>query len=396
MSGLAARAAALDEQDPLAGLRERFAVPGDTIYLEANSLGPPQRHRAERLADVVRRQWGERLIRSWDEGWWTAPERVGDRIAPLIGAPPGSVVAGESTSVWLFDAAVGAVRANPGRTEVLIDAGSFPTGRYLAASAARLTGVTLRRLPAGELAGAVRAETAAVLVDHANFRTGRLNDVAAVVRAAHEAGAWALADLSHTAGVVPVDIAGWQVDVAVGATYKYLSGGPGSPAFCFVRPDRLGDTNRGATPGPPTASPGGFDPPLTGWNGHSEPFAMADDYRPADGVSRLRVGTPAILSLLGLDAALDIWDDVTVAQVRAKSLTLTGLFLDAVAELAGEQVQALTPRADAERGGHVALACPDAAGVLERLAAHGVIADGRPPNLLRFGFGPLWTSHRES
>lgn len=379
MSELAARAAALDEQDALAGLRGWFDIPDGTIYLEANSLGPPQQHIAERLADVVRQQWGQRLIRSWDEGWWSAPERVGDRIGRLIGAPPGSIVVGESTSVWSFNAAVGAARANPGRTELLVDAGSFPTGRYLATSAARLTGCTLRLLPAEELAGAVSSQTAAVLVDHSDFRTARLRDVDAVVRAAHGAGAWVIADLSHTAGAVPVDVTAWDVDVAVGATYKYLSGGPGSPAFCYLRPDRLGV----------------FDPPLTGWNGHHEPFAMADDYRPADGVGRLRVGTPAILSLLGLDAALDIWDDVTVAQARAKSLSLTGLFADAVDQLTGDRVEVLTPRGK-DRGGHVALSCPEATAVLQRLTELGIYADGRPPNLMRFGFGPLWTSHRDA
>lgn len=380
MSTLAERAAALDEQDALAGLRGRFVIPEGTIYLEANSLGPPQTHMADRMAEVVRKQWGERLIGSWDDGWWDAPTRVGDRIGALIGAPRGSVVAGESTSVLLFGAAVGAVRANPGRAELLIDANSFPTGRYLAASAAQLTGVTLRRLPASELAAAVGENTAAVLVDHANFRTSELNDVAGIVRAAHSAGAWAVADLSHTAGALQFDVTSWQVDVAVGATYKYLSGGPGSPAFCYLRPDRLG----------------AFAPPLTGWNGHADPFAMADEYLPADGVSRLRVGTPAILSLLGLDAALDVWDDVTPAQVRAKSSSLTALFLDAVDELAGPLVEVLTPREADRRGGHVALACPEAEGVLKRLESQGVIADGRPPNLLRFGFGPLWTSHAEA
>ncbi|AEW95690.1 MULTISPECIES: kynureninase [Streptomycetaceae] len=371
------RAAALDAADPLAALRERFVL-DDTVYLDGNSLGALPKNVAGRLAEVVEDEWGRLRIRSWDEsGWWTAPERVGERIAPLVGAAPGQIVVGDSTSVNVFKAVVAATRlAGPGRDEVLVDAATFPTDGYVAASAARLTGHTVRPVAAGEMAAAAGARTAALLVNHVDYRTGELADLPGITAAAHAAGAVAVWDLCHSAGALPVGLDEHGVDLAVGCTYKYLNGGPGAPAFLYLA-RRIQDR---------------FDSPLPGWNSHTDPFAMRPGYEAAPGAVRGRVGTPEILSLLALEAALEVWEGVDVAQVRAKSLALTDFFLECVAALVPDgRLEPVTPAEHARRGSQVSLRCADAGAVMAALIERGVVGDFRRPDVLRFGFTPLYT-----
>nr|WP_055542597.1 aminotransferase class V-fold PLP-dependent enzyme [Streptomyces neyagawaensis] len=423
-SELALEAAKLDEADELAGLRDRFVL-DDAVYLDGNSLGALPAAVPGRVDDVVRRQWGSLRIRSWDEsGWWTAPERIGDRIAPLVGAAPGQIVVGDSTSVNIFKAVVAAVRmadedareageavghgrdgdgagGRPVRDEILVDATTFPTDGYIAESAARMTGRTLRPVTPAEVPDALGPRTAAVLLNHVDYRTGRLHDLPSLTAAIHEAGAYAVWDLCHSAGALPVGLDEHGVDLAVGCTYKYLNGGPGSPAYLYVRRDLQPR----------------FDSPLPGWNSHTDPFGMRPSFEPAGGALRGRVGTPDILSMLALEAALDVWDGggtgsgsgseagagngagagvgaeagVTVEAVRAKSLALTDFFLRCVVAYVPEgRVECLTPVAHAERGSQVALRCDDAGDVMKRLIQQGVVGDFRHPDVLRFGFTPLY------
>ncbi|MFG2660427.1 kynureninase [Streptomyces sp. NPDC048425] len=383
-TALAAKALELDTADELGKLRERFVLDdaGDTVYLDGNSLGALPAHVPGCVEDVVRRQWGELRIRSWTEsGWWTAPERIGDRIAPLVGAAEGQIVVGDSTSVNVFKALVGAVRlAGEGRDEILVDATTFPTDGYIAESAARMTGCTLRPLTPAEVPGALGDRTAAVLLNHVDYRTGRLHDLPALTAAVRRAGAVSVWDLCHSAGALPVGLDEHGVDLAVGCTYKYLNGGPGSPAYLYVR----------------SALQSRFDSPLPGWNSHAEPFGMRPSYEAGDGAVRGRVGTPDILSMLALEAALDVWDGVPVDAVRAKSLALTDFFLECVeAYVPAGRVEPVTPAAHAERGSQVALRCADAGAVMERLIAAGVVGDYRAPDVLRFGFTPLYLGFAE-
>ncbi|MEV7688401.1 kynureninase [Streptomyces bungoensis] len=381
MSEFAVRAQKLDGADELAPLKSRFVL-DDAVYLDGNSLGALPAHVPGRIEDVVRRQWGELRIRSWEEsGWWTAPERIGDRIAPLVGAAPGQIVVGDSTSVNVFKALVAAVRmAGEGRDEILVDATTFPTDGYIAGSAARLTGRTLRAVTPAEVPAALGDRTAAVLLNHVDYRTGRLHDLPGLTAAAHAAGALAVWDLCHSAGALPVGLDEHGVDLAVGCTYKYLNGGPGAPAYLYVRRD-LQDR---------------FDSPLPGWNSHAEPFGMDPSYAPAPGALRGRVGTPDILSMLALEAALEVWDGVQVDAVRRKSLALTDFFLECVAAYTEPgRVESVTPAAHDQRGSQVALRCADAGDVMKRLIARGVIGDFRHPDVLRFGFTPLYVGFAE-
>ncbi|MFF8291404.1 kynureninase [Streptomyces sp. NPDC016309] len=380
---LRARAASLDAGDQLAERRGLFALDDGVVYLDGNSLGALPRHVPERMADVITRQWGELRIRSWDEsGWWTAPERIGDRIAPLVGAAPGQVVVGDSTSVNVFKALVGAVRlADPDRDEIVVDATTFPTDGYIAESAARLTGRRLVAAAPEEVPDAVGPRTAAALVNHVDYRTGRLHDLPGVTAAVRAAGALAVWDLCHSAGALPVDLDAHGVDLAVGCTYKYLNGGPGAPAFLYVAERHQA----------------GFDSPLPGWNSHADPFAMTPGYAAAEGAARGRVGTPDILSMLALEASLDVWDGVPVAAVRAKSLALTDFFLECVeAYVPAGRVTSVTPGPHEERGSQVSLRCSKAHAVMKELIARGVVGDLRRPDVLRFGFTPLYVSFADA
>jgi kynureninase len=376
MSELIVRAEKLDTADELAGLRAQFVL-DEVVYLDGNSLGALPAAVPGRVEDVVRRQWGALRIRSWDEsGWWTAPERIGDLIAPLVGAAAGQIVVGDSTSVNVFKALVAAVRmAGAGRDEIVVDATTFPTDGYIAESAARMTGCTLRPVTPAEVPGVLGERTAAVLLNHVDYRTGRLHDLPSLTAAVHDADAYVVWDLCHSAGALPVGLDEHGVDLAVGCTYKYLNGGPGSPAYLYVR---SGLQDR-------------FDSPLPGWNSHAEPFGMRPDYEAAPGALRGRVGTPDILSMLALEAALEVWDGVSVEAVRAKSLALTDFFLECVAEyVPAGRVESVTPAAHEERGSQVALRCDDAGDVMKRLIERGVVGDFRSPDVLRFGFTPLY------
>ncbi|MES5819520.1 kynureninase [Streptomyces sp. RG80] len=382
MSELTFKARELDAGDQLAGLREQFVL-DEVVYLDGNSLGALPAAVPGRVEDVVRRQWGALRIRSWDEsGWWTAPERIGDLIAPLVGAAAGQIVVGDSTSVNVFKAVVAAVRmaradsydSSP-RDEIVVDATTFPTDGYIAESAARLTGCTLRPVTPAEVPGVLGERTAAVLLNHVDYRTGRLHDLPSLTAAVHDAGAYAVWDLCHSAGALPVGLDEHGVDLAVGCTYKYLNGGPGSPAYLYVR---SGLQDR-------------FDSPLPGWNSHAEPFGMRPDFEAAPGALRGRVGTPDILSMLALEAALEVWEGVPIESVRAKSLALTDFFLECVtAYVPADRVESLTPVAHGERGSQVALRCDDAGDVMKKLIERGVVGDFRRPDVLRFGFTPLY------
>ncbi|MFG2867853.1 kynureninase [Streptomyces sp. NPDC048338] len=371
-----------DADDPLGKLRERFTL-DDAVYLDGNSLGALPAHVPARMADVITREWGRLRIRSWDEsGWWTAPERIGDRIAPLVGAAPGRIVVGDSTSVNVFKAVVAAARlAGDGRDEILVDATTFPTDGYIAASAARMTGRRIVPVTPAEVPEAVGPRTAAALVNHVDYRTGRLHDLPGITAAVRAAGALAIWDLCHSAGALPVGLDEHGVDLAVGCTYKYLNGGPGSPAYLYVA-----ERHQAA-----------FDSPLPGWNSHADPFGMTAGYEAADGAPRGRVGTPDILSMLALESALDVWDGVAVEDVRAKSLALTDFFLECVRAYApAGRVESLTPEAHAERGSQVALRCAEAPAVMAELIRRGVVGDLRRPDVLRFGFTPLYVGFADA
>lgn len=379
------RARALDAANPLAACRDRFLIPDGLVYLDGNSLGPLPAAVPAALDDAVRRQWGTGLISSWSgEDWWDAPMRVGRRIGALLGAAPGQVVAGDSTSVQLFNTLVAAARLRPGRDVLITDPGNFPTDLYLADSAARLLGLEVRRVAPPDLPAALAelgARVALVSYPAVDYRTGELWDLAAATGLAHEHGALAVWDLCHAAGAMPVELDAIGADFAVGCTYKYLSGGPGSPAYAYVA----------------TRHQGAADHPLSGWHGHADPFAMLGSYVPADGIARARIGCPPLLSLLALEAALTAFDGVDLALVRAQSLSLTGFFIECCDRLpAAAGCAVVSPRDRSRRGSQVAVRHPDAGRLVGALAERSVVCDKRDPDLLRFGFNALFNTHADA
>jgi kynureninase len=374
-------ALALDAADPLAGFRERFALPEGVIYLDGNSLGALPKAVAARLEEVVRSEWGESLIRGWNaHGWIEAPERIGAKIARLIGARPHEVAAADSTSVNLFKLAAGAAALRPDRGTILSEPGNFPTDLYMLQGLERfLDGrLRLKTVPADEIAAAIDEDTAAVVLTHVHYKSGRRHDMAAITAAAHARGALALWDLSHSAGVLELDLKGADADLAVGCGYKYLNGGPGAPAFLFVA-ERLQAQIR---------------TPLSGWMGHAEPFAFDDLYRPAPGVKRQLCGTPPILGLAALESALDAVQDADLGLIEAKAAALGDLFIAEVeARCGGAGFRLASPREAGRRGGHVSFAHPDGYAMVQALIAEGVIGDFRAPDILRFGFAPLYVRY---
>ena len=370
---------ALDRADALAPLRDRFLIPEGLNYLDGNSLGVLPKGVAERVNAVVVQQWGESLIKSWNEhGWFALAQRVGDRIAKLIGAPEASVIAGDTISVNLFKLLGAALRLNPGRKVILSDSGNFPSDLYVAQGLRDLLDddYTLKIVEPEAVADALDASVAVVMLTEVDYRSGRLHDMKAVTAKAHAVGALTIWDLAHSAGATPVDLAGANADLALGCTYKYLNGGPGAPAFLYVRPD-LQDR---------------VQPPLAGWWGHASPFAFDLDYRPAPGIIRNQCGTQPILSMAALDAALDVWDGIDMQAVRTKSMALCGLFADLAETRCGRHgVKLAGPRDMAERGSHVSLHCPEGYAVMQALIAHRVVGDFRAPDMIRFGFTPLYT-----
>lgn len=377
---LLARAADLDARSPLAGRRNLFDLPEGVVYLDGNSLGALPACVRDVVDDVIERQWGERLIRSWNESdWWGAPTRVGDAVGRLVGAAPGQVVVTDSTSVNLFKAIVGAARLRPGRRVVLTDPDSFPTDLYMTESAARLAGLEVRRVHPSRAVDAIAAagdDLAVAAYSSVDYRTGEKWDLVALTEAAHAVGALACWDLCHSAGAMEVGLDAGGADLAVGCGYKYLNGGPGAPAFLYVAARHQDD----------------FDQPLTGWQGHAHPFAMTADYEPAPGVSRGRVGTPPLLSVLALEAALTAYDGLDMAAVRAQSLSVTATFIEALDAL-GVDLPLATPREDDRRGSQVSLRHPQGYAVVQALIARGVIGDFREPDIVRLGFAPLYVTH---
>ena len=385
-----------DAQDPLRTLRDLFDLPPGVIYLDGNSLGALPRAVPARVAQVVAQQWGQDLIKSWNSaGWFALPRRVGDRIAPLIGAGGGEVVATDTTSINLYkvlSAALNiAAQDAPGRRTIVSERSNFPTDLYIAEALCRERGCTLRLIEPHEVAASLTPDVAVLMLTHVNYRTGAMHDMAAITAAAHAAGALVVWDLCHSAGAVPVDLNGAQADFAVGCGYKYLNGGPGAPAFVWVHPRHVARCWQ----------------PLAGWWGHAQPFAFTPDYQPAMDITRYQCGTQPIVSLSALDCALDVFTAADqlggMAALRAKSLALTDLFIDAVEALCPGAFTLVTPRAHARRGSQVCLTPTDAlpAGsayaIVQALIARGVIGDFRAgdaqqPDILRFGFTPLYLS----
>lgn len=374
------RALELDAQNPLHGRRDLFDLPEGTVYLDGNSLGALPRSVPARLADVVGNEWGRDLIASWNTAdWINLPRRVGNRLSTLLGLPQDSVWVSDSTSVSLFKTMVAACRLRPGRDVIVVESATFPTDGYIAASVARMLGLELRWADSARVADSFDERVALVCLTHVDFRTGAMFDLASVTAAAHEVGALMLWDLCHTAGAVPVDLAGAGTDFAVGCSYKYLNAGPGSPAFMYVAPEHQPH----------------LDQPLSGWMGHARPFDMELGYEPVEGIGRLASGTPPILALSALDAALDAFDGVDPADLRATSLSLTDWFIELVDVRLPGVFEVLTPREHARRGSQVSLRHPQAYGVVQALIARKVVGDFRTPDVARFGFAPLYVTHTD-
>jgi kynureninase len=375
--------AALDAADPLAGLRERFLLPPGVIYLDGNSLGALPKATPTRVARVLEAEWGGDLITSWNKhGWMQYPQRLGAKIGRLVGARAGEVVVAESTSINLFKALAAALKMRPQRRVIVSERDNFPTDLYMAEGLAELLGRghELRLVDAAGIEAALDADTAVLMLTHVNFRTGAMHDMAALTRAAHAAGALAVWDLAHSAGAVPVDLEAAQADFAVGCGYKYLNGGPGAPAFVYAA----------------TRHHGAATQPLYGWLGHAAPFDFVPGYRPAPGISQYICSSPSIIAMAALEEGIDLMLAADPVALRAKSLSLTGLFIDLVeARCAGFGLALATPRDPVRRGSQVSFAHPHAYAVMQALIARGVIGDFRAPDLLRFGFTPLYVRHAE-
>jgi kynureninase len=356
--------------------RAVFDLPADIIYLDGNSLGPLPKAARQRVDRMMAEEWGKLLITGWNKaGWMDMPGRIGDRIARLIGAPAKSIVMGDTLSIKVYQALASAVELRPGRRVVLSDSGNFPSDLYMAQGLLASLGrdYELKVVEPEAVADAIDETVAATMITEVDYRTGRLHDMKALTKKAHEAGAITIWDLAHSAGAVPVDLSGSDAEFAVGCTYKYLNGGPGAPAFIYVAP-RLADAVR---------------PALSGWLGHEAPFAFEPDYRPGAGVDRMRVGTPPIIALAALDAAMDVWDGVDMLDIRARSIELSERFIAEV-EARCPELELASPRDPHRRGSQVSFRFEHGYAAMQALIASGVIGDFRAPDIMRFGFTPLY------
>ena len=372
----------LDQDDPLAPFRDRFSLPAGVIYLDGNSLGPLPRATPGRIADVVTREWGGGLIRSWNDADWIGmAARVASGIARIVGAAEGSVVVADSTSVNLFKLLAGALRLRPARPVILSERDNFPTDLYVAQGLAGFLGGqhSIRLVQADEIPGAIDERTAVVMLTHVNYRTGRMHDMAALTRAAHASGALVLWDLAHSAGAVPLDLAAADADLAVGCGYKFLNGGPGAPAFLYAAP-RLH---------------GALRLPISGWLGHAAPFAFETEYRAAPGLAQATVGTPPILSLAALEVGVGIALEAPMAAIREKSVRQAALLGELIERAAPGTFHQVTPHDADRRGSQLCLSHPDAYPMMQALIARGVIGDFRAPDILRFGITPLTLRYAE-
>ena len=365
--------------------RALFHMPEGVIYLDGNSLGPLPVAATERVRTLMTDQWGEMLIRGWNQGgWMDMPRRIGDRVGRLIGAPEGTVVMGDTLSIKVYQALASAIdlaaERDPSRRVILSDNGNFPSDLYMAEGLIKSLnrGYVLKVVDPLAVEEAIDETVAVTMLTEVDYRTGRLHDMTALTKKAHEAGALTVWDLAHSAGAIPVDLFGADADFAVGCTYKYLNGGPGAPAFIYVAP-RFADQAR---------------PALSGWLGHEKPFAFDLSYRPGDGIERMRVGTPPVLALAALDAALDAWDGVDMADVREKSIALCDLFIAEV-EARCPSLTLGSPRDGKNRGSQVSFLHEEGYAIMQALIGRGVIGDFRAPNAIRFGFTPLYIGERD-
>jgi kynureninase len=374
-------ARALDRTDPLAALRDGFSLPEGVIYLDGNSLGPLQHAVQSRMAGVVAVEWGHGLIRSWNtHDWLDLPAKVGAKIAPLIGAPAGAVTVADSTSVNIFKLLAAALAARPDRKIIVTEAGNFPTDLYMAGGIARLlnAGHEVRIAAHDDLPAAIRDDVAIVLLTEVDYRSGRRHDMARMTAHIHKAGALVIWDLCHSAGAFPVDLTSAKADFAVGCGYKYLNGGPGAPAFVYVAPQHLPHLRQ----------------PLTGWMGHASPFTFDDTYQPAPSVEAMRVGTPPVLGMSALDAALDVFAKADLGALKQKADRMFDIFASEM-EATCPQLEIITPRDPAQRGNQIALRFGEAYAVMQALIARGVIGDFRTPDIIRIGFAPLYVRYED-
>jgi len=353
-----------------------FHLPEGVIYLDGNSLGPMVKTAPARVDHAVQAEWGEMLIRGWNKaGWMAQPAALGNRVGQLIGAAPGTVVLGDTLSIKVYQALASALEMNPKRRVILSDTGNFPSDLYMAEGLCRTLGgqYRLKTVAPEEAMAAIDDTVAVVMLTEVDYRTGRRHDMREITRRAHEMGAITVWDLAHSAGALPVDLAGAAADFAVGCTYKYLNSGPGGPAFIYVAP-RHAEVAR---------------PALSGWLGHEAPFAFDLSYRPGQGIERMRVGTPPVLQMAALEAAMDVWDGVDLAEVHAQSLRLQDQFIKGV-ETRAPMLQLATPRSHLMRGSQVSFRHPEGYAIMQALIHDGVIGDFRAPDILRFGFTPLY------
>ncbi|WP_394196231.1 kynureninase [Litoreibacter albidus] len=361
--------------------RALFHLPEGMTYLDGNSLGPLPYAAQERVDAMIRDQWGEMLITGWNKaGWMAQPSRVGDRVAKLIGAEAGHVVMGDTLSIKVYQALASALELNPDRKVILSDSGNFPSDLYMAEGLIRTLDrdLELRIVEPEDVEAALGDDIAVMMLTQVDYRTGRMHDMARLTALAHDAGAIAMWDLAHSAGAVPVDVAAANADFAVGCSYKYLNSGPGGPAFIYVAPRHADVVN----------------PALSGWLGHASPFAFDLSYQPGAGIERMRVGTPPVIQLAALEAALDVWDMVDMADVRARAVELSEMFITE-AESRCPELKLASPRDATQRGSQVSFTHPEGYAIMQALIAHGVIGDFRAPDILRFGITPLYVGEAD-